>query len=372
MQERAAAIGYDWPDIEGVLDKVAEELGELARAGDGDGAAARSSATCCSWSSTSGAGWGSSRRRALRAANDKFRGRFRRVERMVARARRRHARPRLRDPRPPVGCCQGGGASRSREPPGARREWRPGMSIGNRPPAVRSDGRGPVDLRPVTLTLGVLKWAEGSCRIRVGDTEVLCAATIGDRVPPHLRGKGPGWVTAEYSMLPRATAERSERESGQGPPRRPDARDPAPHRPVAARRRRPGQARRADGHRRLRRPPGRWRHALRLDHRRLRRPGRGADRRRAWSGRSSARSRRSPSAWSAASRCSTSTTPRIRTPRSTSTSWAPMPARTSSSRARRRAGRSTGPRVDELLDLANTGLARLFEAQATALATVRR
>src|SRR5262245_13582939 len=90
------------------------------------------------------------------------------------------------------------------------------MSIGNRPPSVRADGRGPADLRPVTMTLGVLKWAEGSCRIRVGDTEVLCAATIGDRVPPHLRGKGTGWVTAEYAMLPRATAERSERESVKG------------------------------------------------------------------------------------------------------------------------------------------------------------
>ena len=90
------------------------------------------------------------------------------------------------------------------------------MSIGNRPPSVRADGRGPSDIRPVTLTLGVLKWAEGSCRIRVGDTEVLCAATIADRVPPHLRGKGTGWVTAEYSMLPRATAERTERESVKG------------------------------------------------------------------------------------------------------------------------------------------------------------
>jgi ribonuclease PH len=89
------------------------------------------------------------------------------------------------------------------------------VTIGNRV-AVRADGRNPGDLRPVTLTLGVLKWAEGSCRIRVGDTEVLCAATIQDRVPPHLRGKGTGWVTAEYAMLPRATAERSERESAKG------------------------------------------------------------------------------------------------------------------------------------------------------------
>jgi len=90
------------------------------------------------------------------------------------------------------------------------------MTIGNRPPIVRADGRGPTDLRPVTFTLGVQKWAEGSCRIRVGDTEVLCAATIVDRVPPHLRGKGTGWVTAEYSMLPRATAERTDRESVKG------------------------------------------------------------------------------------------------------------------------------------------------------------
>jgi len=90
------------------------------------------------------------------------------------------------------------------------------MTIGNRPPTVRADGRGPGDLRPVGFTLGVQKWAEGSCLIRVGDTEVLCAATIVDRVPPHLRGKGTGWVTAEYSMLPRATAERTDRESVKG------------------------------------------------------------------------------------------------------------------------------------------------------------
>jgi ribonuclease PH len=90
------------------------------------------------------------------------------------------------------------------------------MTIGNRAPTIRADGRGPNDLRPVTFTLGVQKWAEGSCRIRVGDTEVLCAATIVDRVPPHLRGKGTGWVTAEYSMLPRATAERTDRESVKG------------------------------------------------------------------------------------------------------------------------------------------------------------
>jgi len=87
--------------------------------------------------------------------------------------------------------------------------------IGNRP-AVRADGRGPDDMRPVSMQLGIQKWAEGSCLVRFGDTQVLCAATIEDRVPPHLRGKGTGWVTATYEMLPRATAERSEREAAKG------------------------------------------------------------------------------------------------------------------------------------------------------------
>jgi len=90
------------------------------------------------------------------------------------------------------------------------------MTIGNRPPTARADGRGPRDLRPISFQLGVQKWAEGSCLVRFGDTQVLCAATISDRVPPHLRGKGTGWVTAEYSMLPRATAERTDRESAKG------------------------------------------------------------------------------------------------------------------------------------------------------------
>ena len=89
------------------------------------------------------------------------------------------------------------------------------MTIGAQP-VQRADGRLPGDLRPVTLTLGVQKWAEGSCLIKVGGTEVICAATIEDKIPPHLRGKGTGWVTAEYSMLPRATSERSVREAAKG------------------------------------------------------------------------------------------------------------------------------------------------------------
>ena len=80
----------------------------------------------------------------------------------------------------------------------------------------RADGRTPTQLRAVSFLLGVQKWAEGSCRVEMGATRVLCAASIEDRVPPHLRGKGTGWVTAEYAMLPRATAERTQREATQG------------------------------------------------------------------------------------------------------------------------------------------------------------
>ena len=90
------------------------------------------------------------------------------------------------------------------------------MTIGNRPPRPRRRPRARRSSARSRFQLGVQKWAEGSCLIRVGDTQVLCAATIADRVPPHLRGKGTGWVTAEYSMLPRATAERTDRESVKG------------------------------------------------------------------------------------------------------------------------------------------------------------
>jgi ribonuclease PH len=80
----------------------------------------------------------------------------------------------------------------------------------------RGDGRTPGQLRPVRIELDVQKWTSASCLIRVGDTHVLCAATIEDRIPPHLRGKGTGWVTAEYAMLPGSTSERSQRESVKG------------------------------------------------------------------------------------------------------------------------------------------------------------
>jgi ribonuclease PH len=73
-------------------------------------------------------------------------------------------------------------------------------------------------MRPVEIVTGYLKTAEGSALIKVGNTQVLCAATIEDTVPPFLRNSGKGWVTAEYSMLPRATAKRTPREVTKGRP----------------------------------------------------------------------------------------------------------------------------------------------------------
>jgi ribonuclease PH len=82
----------------------------------------------------------------------------------------------------------------------------------------RRDGRALDELRPVRITPRYIKHAEGSCLIEVGDTRVICTASVEERVPPFLKGKGEGWVTAEYGMLPRATTTRSQRESGRGGP----------------------------------------------------------------------------------------------------------------------------------------------------------
>jgi ribonuclease PH len=73
-------------------------------------------------------------------------------------------------------------------------------------------------MRPVEITVGFLQTAEGSALITVGNTRVLCAATVEESVPPFLRGSGKGWVTAEYSMLPRATTKRTPREVNKGRP----------------------------------------------------------------------------------------------------------------------------------------------------------
>jgi ribonuclease PH len=80
----------------------------------------------------------------------------------------------------------------------------------------RAAGRANDQLRPITLTVDYLKHAEGSVLIEFGDTRVLCVATIEDRVPPFLEGRGQGWVTAEYAMLPRSGHTRSQRESVAG------------------------------------------------------------------------------------------------------------------------------------------------------------
>ncbi len=243
MQERAAHLGYDWPSVDGILGKVHEELGELA---DAATPAEREEEVgdLLMVAVNLARHHGVQAEAALRSANEKFRRRFAIVERLAAErgvalrdmtfaqldelwdaAKELIASGATTAPQAqpatqgfsdrPAG--RGSRGARRHRPAG--RPGRPGgtrMTIGNRPPVVRPSGRRPDELRAVSFTLGVQKWAEGSCRIRVGDTEVLCAATIEDRVPPHLRGKGTGWVTAEYAMLPRATTERTQRESTAG------------------------------------------------------------------------------------------------------------------------------------------------------------
>ena len=83
---------------------------------------------------------------------------------------------------------------------------------------MRPSKRAATDMRKVTLERGVVRYAEGSCLVTFGDTRVLCAATVEEKGPPWLRNTGKGWVTAEYAMLPRATLERTRRESTSGKP----------------------------------------------------------------------------------------------------------------------------------------------------------
>jgi ribonuclease PH len=81
---------------------------------------------------------------------------------------------------------------------------------------MRPSRRAPDELRAVSLERGVVKYAEGSCLVKFGDTHVLVTATLEERLPPWLKGQGRGWVTAEYGMLPRATLERTRREAAAG------------------------------------------------------------------------------------------------------------------------------------------------------------
>ena len=81
---------------------------------------------------------------------------------------------------------------------------------------ARLDGRAPGELRPIRLLPGYLEFAEGSALIELGRTQVLCAVSVEERVPPFLKGSGSGWVTAEYGMLPRSTQTRNPREQARG------------------------------------------------------------------------------------------------------------------------------------------------------------
>ena len=190
---------------------------------------------------------------------------------------------------------------------------------------MRPSRRQPDELRAVSLERGVVKYAEGSCFVKFGDTHVLVTATLEDRLPPWLKGQARGWVTAEYGMLPRATSERHPARGVGRQTERPHRRNPAADRAQPARDPRPARARRAADHGRLRRDPGRRRHAHGVDHRRLGRAARlhhlDEDPRHA-QGRPAARScrRHLLRHLRRRRRCSTSTMPRIARPTPTPTS----------------------------------------------------
>ncbi len=134
---------------------------------------------------------------------------------------------------------------------------------------MRPSGRKIGEMRPVSIETGVTKYAEGSCLIKVGETHVLCTASIEDRPPPFLKNTGLGWVTAEYGMLPRATHSRNRREAASG---KQSGRTQEIQR-LIGRALRAGVDRVALGERQITIDcdvlAGRWRHPLRLDHRGL-------------------------------------------------------------------------------------------------------
>lgn len=90
------------------------------------------------------------------------------------------------------------------------------MNSQNQTPVIRPSGRAPKQLREVSISRSFTKHAEGSVLIAFGDTKVLCTASVLERVPPHKKGSGEGWVTAEYGMRPRSTHTRSDREAARG------------------------------------------------------------------------------------------------------------------------------------------------------------
>ena len=121
----------------------------------------------------------------------------------------------------------------------------------------RHDGRALDELRPCVFVRDFTEFAAGSVLAVYGRTKVLCTASVDEDVPRWMRGTGRGWVTAEYSLLPGSSPERVSREATRGRRVRPHPRDPAPHRPCAAQRRRPRAARRKTDPHRLRCAPGR-------------------------------------------------------------------------------------------------------------------
>ena len=138
----------------------------------------------------------------------------------------------------------------------------------------RRSGRTADQLRPLRFTRGFTRHAEGSVLVEMGDTHVLCTVSVEEGVPPFLKGKGQGWLTAEYGMLPRATNTRMRREAAEGKQSGRTQEIQRLDRPQPARRHRHEGAGRAHAQDRLRRAAGRWRHALRVDHRRVRGGGR--------------------------------------------------------------------------------------------------
>ena len=91
-----------------------------------------------------------------------------------------------------------------------------GRPRGGNDPLARIDGREALELRQVKITRNYLKHAEGSVLVEFGDTKVICTASVEDKVPPFLKGTGEGWITAEYSLLPRSTHTRNVREAAKG------------------------------------------------------------------------------------------------------------------------------------------------------------
>ncbi len=135
---------------------------------------------------------------------------------------------------------------------------------------LRNDGRSPGDLRDVNIVPGFVSTASGSCLIEAGGTRVICTASVDEEVPRWMSGKGRGWATAEYGMLPASTGERKRRDVSKG---RPDGRTVEIQRLIGRSLRGVidfAGLGRAHGLGRLRRPRGRRRHPLCRHHRRLR------------------------------------------------------------------------------------------------------